>query len=94
MLVAPVETLPLLGAAAPMLRTGRSVDSGPPLFPTAFRRSYHFNYPSTVTLLQILVSLVFMYALRAAGAMQFSSLTLQGARKVRLWPADTCSVQF
>lgn len=46
------------------------------------RRSYHFNYPSTVTLLQILVSLVFMYALRAAGTMQFSGLTLQGARKV------------
>lgn len=45
-------------------------------------RSYHFNYPSTVTLLQILVSLVFMYALRAAGVMQFSGLTLQGARKV------------
>ena len=46
-------------------------------------RSYHFNYPSTVTLLQILVSLVFMYALRAAGAMDFGALTLAGARKVR-----------
>jgi hypothetical protein len=54
------------------------------LFNRAVFSVYHFNYPSTVTLLQILVSLVFMYALRAAGVMQFSSLTLQGARKVGL----------
>ncbi|KAI7842780.1 hypothetical protein COHA_003526 [Chlorella ohadii] len=52
------------------------------LFNRAVFSVYLFNYPSTVTLLQILVSLVLMYALRAAGTMQFGGFTLQGARKV------------
>lgn len=53
------------------------------LFNRAVFSVYQFNFPSTVTLLQILVSLAFMYALRAAGAMQFGALTWRGARKVR-----------
>lgn len=55
---------------------------------------YQFNYPSTVTLLQIMVSLVLMYVLRAAGAMQFGGLTVRSARKVnqgRHCPAVGCS---
>jgi hypothetical protein len=54
------------------------------LFNRAVFSVYHFNFPSTVTLLQIIVSLVYMYALRAAGRMQFGALSLRTARKVSL----------
>lgn len=75
--VPPLPPIPLSRARPPYFE---ALASEPPFSVSC--RSYHFNYPSNVTLLQILVSLVFMYALRAAGVMQFSSLTLQGARKV------------
>lgn len=55
------------------------------LFNRAVFSVYHFNYPSTVTLLQILVSLLLMYALRAAGFMQFGALDVHTARKARVW---------
>lgn len=51
------------------------------LFNRAVFSVYHFNYPSTVTLVQILVSLVFMYGLRAAGKMEFGALDRRSARK-------------
>jgi hypothetical protein len=54
------------------------------LFNRAVFSVYHFNFPSTVTLLQILVSLVYMYGLRATGRMQFGALSLRTARKVSL----------
>lgn len=53
------------------------------LFNRAVFSVYRFNFPSLVTLLQILISLGYMYALRAAGRMQFSPVSLRGARKVR-----------
>lgn len=52
------------------------------LFNRAVFSVYRFNYPSLVTLLQILISLVYMYALRATGHMQFGALSLRSARKV------------
>ncbi|KAL4449009.1 hypothetical protein ABPG77_007726 [Micractinium sp. CCAP 211/92] len=51
------------------------------LFNRAVFSVYAFNFPSLVTLLQVLVSLVFMYALRAAGHMQFGAISLHSARK-------------
>lgn len=53
------------------------------LFNRAVFSVYHFNYPSVVTLIQILVSLAFMYALRAAGQMEFGALEAAQARKAR-----------
>ncbi len=52
------------------------------LFNRAVFSVYHFNYPSTVTLLQILVSLLYMAVLRATGHMRFGHLSMAGARKV------------
>ena len=52
------------------------------LFNRAVFSVYQFNFPSTVTLLQVVVSLVYMYALRAVGRMRFGSLHLATARKV------------
>lgn len=53
------------------------------LFNRAVFSVYAFNFPSLVTLLQILISLAYMYGLRAAGRMQFAPVSLRGARKVR-----------
>lgn len=53
------------------------------LFNRAVFSVYHFNYPSFVTLVQILVSLVYMYGLNWAGWMELGSLSVATARKVR-----------
>lgn len=51
------------------------------LFNRAVFSVYNFNFPATVTLLQILVSVVLMAALGAAGRMHFTAPTLAGARR-------------
>ncbi|KAL4422650.1 hypothetical protein ABPG75_008847 [Micractinium tetrahymenae] len=51
------------------------------LFNRAVFSVYAFNFPSLFTLLQVLVSLILMCALRAAGYMQFGTISLHSARK-------------
>ena len=52
------------------------------LFNRAVFSVYHFNYPSFVTLVQILVSIVYMYALKWGGWMELGSLSLDTAKRV------------
>lgn len=52
------------------------------LFNRAVFSVYHFNYPSFVTLVQILVSLVYMYALKWTGYMELGPLSLETSKEV------------
>ncbi|GAB4824177.1 hypothetical protein N2152v2_011223 [Parachlorella kessleri] len=52
------------------------------LFNRAVFSVYHFNFPSFVTLVQILVSLVYMYALKWGGWVDLGSLSLDTAKRV------------
>ena len=53
------------------------------LFNRAVFSVYHFNFPNFVTSVQILVSIAFIYGLRAAGVIKTAPLTRAGARRVR-----------
>lgn len=53
------------------------------LFNRAVFSVYEFYFPNFVTLVQILVSIAFIYGLRAAGVIKTAPLTLAGARRVR-----------
>lgn len=55
------------------------------LFNRAVFSVYSFNFPGFVTLVQIFVSIAFIYALKAAGYMETGRLTMEGARKVEHW---------
>lgn len=52
------------------------------LFNRAVFSVYHFNFPSFVTLVQIVVSLIYMYALKWTGHMELGAVTAETSRKV------------
>lgn len=67
------------------------------LFNRAVFSVYHFNFPAFVTLVQLVVSIAYIYALKFTNKLRVSDLTWAGARQVRgvdrsrvpgtLWPA-------
>ena len=52
------------------------------LFNRAVFSVYSFNFPAFVTLVQILVSIVFIYGLQGLGYLEVAGLSVAGARKV------------
>lgn len=52
------------------------------LFNRAVFSVYHFNYPSFVTLVQIVVSIVYMYALRSFNFLEFENVSWAKAKRI------------
>lgn len=53
------------------------------LFNRAVFSVYQFNFPAFVTLIQILVSILYIYTLKYSGRLRVGALTIEGARRVR-----------
>ena len=60
------------------------------LFNRAVFAVYKFNFPSFVTLIQILVSLVYMYGLNFAGYMELGPIEVATAKRVSRGGAGAC----
>ncbi|KAL6766751.1 hypothetical protein ACKKBG_A37200 [Auxenochlorella protothecoides x Auxenochlorella symbiontica] len=52
------------------------------LFNRAVFSVYQFNFPAFVTLIQLLVSILYIYTLKYSGRLRVGALTIEGARRV------------
>lgn len=67
------------------------------LFNRAVFSVYKFNFPAFFTLLQLLVSITYIYILKRANYLQVEKLTLAGAKKVTgsacMWTSNALSYE-